>query len=121
VNTADAAQVCGYLERTPSFFGHTHLQGGFGCHRSGVLRIPRVGELDSERVYEFDPDVPYLVNPGSVGQPRDGDPRAAYALYTAGDRFVTLRRVEYDIAGAQARIREFHLPDVLADRLAIGS
>jgi putative phosphoesterase len=61
-----------------------------------------------------------LVNPGSVGQPRDGDPRAAYAVLDTGTAAVTLERVAYDAAETQRRIRRRGLPDFLAERLAIG-
>ena len=61
---------------------------------------------------------PYLVNPGSVGQPRDGDTFASYVI-ADGER-VTYRFVEYDIRKAQAKIRAAGLPDMLADRLAVG-
>jgi diadenosine tetraphosphatase ApaH/serine/threonine PP2A family protein phosphatase len=61
---------------------------------------------------------PYLVNPGSVGQPRDGDTFASYVI-VGGER-VTYRFVEYDISKAQAKIRAAGLPDMLADRLAVG-
>ncbi len=61
-----------------------------------------------------------MVNPGSVGQPRDGNPRAAYALYDADANMLTHYRVEYDIAATQAKITAAGLPDVLASRLAIG-
>jgi diadenosine tetraphosphatase ApaH/serine/threonine PP2A family protein phosphatase len=63
----------------------------------------------------------YLVNPGSVGQPRDGDPRAAYILYDSAKRELTYHRVPYDVPAAQARIREAGLPAMLADRLSSGA
>ena len=71
---------------------------------------------------EFFPDnaVEYFINVGSVGQPRDGDPRAAYALYDPSGRVVSFRRLEYDVEAAQARIRAAGLPERLAERLAIG-
>ncbi|MBV9746801.1 MAG: metallophosphoesterase, partial [Acidobacteriia bacterium] len=62
----------------------------------------------------------YLINPGSVGQPRDGDPRAAYALFDAEEKMVRYRRVRYDVDTAQNKIREAGLPPFLADRLAVG-
>ena len=62
----------------------------------------------------------YFINVGSVGQPRDLDPRAAYTLYDSKTRTFELQRVEYDIARAQARIRDAGLPDRLAQRLALG-
>jgi diadenosine tetraphosphatase ApaH/serine/threonine PP2A family protein phosphatase len=69
---------------------------------------------------EVDPECAYLVNPGSVGQPRDGDPRAAYCVYDTDAAMVTYFRVPYDVLEAQRKIRAAGLPDVLADRLAVG-
>jgi diadenosine tetraphosphatase ApaH/serine/threonine PP2A family protein phosphatase len=68
----------------------------------------------------LEPGAQYLVNPGSVGQPRDGDPRAAFALYDAQAREVTLRRVAYPVAAAQEAIRAAGLPGSLAVRLGLG-
>jgi diadenosine tetraphosphatase ApaH/serine/threonine PP2A family protein phosphatase len=69
---------------------------------------------------EVEPECGYLVNPGSVGQPRDGDPRAAYALYDSGTRVVAYCRVPYDVAAAQKKILEAGLRPILADRLRLG-
>ena len=62
-----------------------------------------------------------LINPGSVGQPRDGDPRAAYALLDLGTATVTFQRVAYDVAETQRRIRALDLPEMLAERLGFGA
>jgi diadenosine tetraphosphatase ApaH/serine/threonine PP2A family protein phosphatase len=62
----------------------------------------------------------YFINVGSVGQPRDGDSRASYALYDANTREVELRRVKYDIPTTQKKIRAAGLPERLAARLALG-
>jgi len=62
----------------------------------------------------------WLLNPGSVGQPRDGDPRAAYLTLELDDQRAAFHRVDYDIEATQAEIRAAGLPDALADRLAIG-
>ncbi|MGH9628716.1 MAG: metallophosphoesterase family protein, partial [Bryobacteraceae bacterium] len=70
---------------------------------------------------ELEPDSAYMINPGSVGQPRDGDPRAAYAIYEPEERLVTLHRAQYDIAETQRKIVEAGLPDVLAFRLSLGT
>lgn len=61
-----------------------------------------------------------MINPGSVGQPRDGDPRAAYALLDPDTAAVEFRRVDYDIGATQERMRARKLPDMLADRLSVG-
>ena len=61
-----------------------------------------------------------MINPGSVGQPRDGDPRAAYAVYNPEESFLIYYRVTYDVGKAQAKIRRAGLPPLLADRLAAG-
>jgi diadenosine tetraphosphatase ApaH/serine/threonine PP2A family protein phosphatase len=77
---------------------------------------------DGEREYtiELEPDTLYLINPGSVGQPRDGDPRAAYALFDSETNFVTLCRVEYPVEKTAAEIDRASLPGVLGLRLFHG-
>lgn len=111
----DVAQMRAHLETQLSFFGHTHIQGGFLVARGGVKRIV------PGRVLELEPDHFYLVNPGSVGQPRDGDPRAAYALYSPEERAVEFRRVDYNVAKAAEKICEAGLPESLAARLHRGA
>jgi len=110
----DAATVRPHLEVQATFFGHTHVQGGFLLTRSGV----RISTPDS---FQLEPDHLYLLNPGAVGQPRDGDPRAAYIVYDPKHRVVEYGRVEYDIAAAARKIREAGLPETLAHRLSLGA
>lgn len=93
------------------FFGHTHHQVMFDG--SSLLR-PQPGEV------RVDPARRVLVNPGSVGQPRDGDPRAAFAVFDPAAGTVTYHRVAYDIEGARADILAAGLPRLLADRLLQG-
>jgi diadenosine tetraphosphatase ApaH/serine/threonine PP2A family protein phosphatase len=116
VEAVDAAPVFSYLEAPVAFFGHTHLQGGFVWtrQRARLLSIPTDGLL------QLDSECAYVLNPGSVGQPRDGDPRAAYILYDPEEHLVHFHRVPYDITTAQDKIRRAGLPQVLADRLAVG-
>jgi hypothetical protein len=116
----EAGQAFGYLESRLAFFGHTHVQGGFIWNHSRVETIPATSARSRRQEMEVDPECGYLVNPGSVGQPRDGDPRAAYALYDSGTRMVTYCRAPYDAAAAQEKIREAGLPPILADRLSKG-
>jgi predicted phosphodiesterase len=120
ISDQDAEQVAPYLDLTVSFFGHTHLQGGFCFHRNHTNRLAKPGPFSEEYVLELNPDSTYLINPGSVGQPRDNDPRAAYAVYEPEQRLVTYCRVDYDIRGAQRKIVAAGLPEVLARRLEIG-
>ncbi len=116
----EASEAAEYLDQQTCFFGHTHLQGGFLVHRNGARRIARPDFDQEECAVELE-DAWYLLNPGSVGQPRDGDPRAAYAIFDPQHKRLLLRRVLYDIAEAQRRIRAAGLPAILADRLAFGS
>lgn len=116
----EAGLAFGYLEARLAFFGHTHVQGGFIWNQSRVETIARTGARSHRQQMEIDPECAYLVNPGSVGQPRDGDPRAAYAVYDSGAQMLTYFRAAYDVEAAQRRIREVGLPPVLADRLSVG-
>jgi diadenosine tetraphosphatase ApaH/serine/threonine PP2A family protein phosphatase len=120
LSSEEAGQAFGYLENRVTFFGHTHLQGGFIWNRSRVEIIPRTSSRSDRQAMEIDPACAYLVNPGSVGQPRDGDPRAAYLIFDSAAGMVTFFRVAYDVGRAQERIREAGLPAILADRLSVG-
>ncbi len=120
LNESDAAQVAPYLDTRVSFFGHTHVQGGFLCRGGQVKRLAAPARGEMERALDLDADSFYLLNPGSVGQPRDGDPRAAYAAYDNESRVVTFHRVPYDVEAAQAKIVAAGLPELLAVRLALG-
>jgi len=120
VTAREVSQIAGYLDATLSFFGHTHLQGGFLCHRNGVKPLHGVAADSIAEVIELENDMDYLINPGSVGQPRDGDPRAAYATYDTEARLVILHRAAYDVASAQRKIIQAGLPGLLAARLEAG-
>ena len=107
------------LGRRPlCLFGHTHVQGAYGSGEGH----PTVESGDdwTRTTLSIRLEDRWLVNPGSVGQPRDGDPRAAYAVVDLGARTVTLHRIAYDVAAAQASIRAAALPELLATRLAEG-
>ena len=83
--------------------------------------IQLIGPTRTDRFQlPLDEDARYLVNCGAVGQPRDGDPRAAFALLDTAGRTLTLVRVPYYVPAAQKKIINAGLPDVLAHRLAIG-
>jgi diadenosine tetraphosphatase ApaH/serine/threonine PP2A family protein phosphatase len=97
-------------------FGHTHLPAIFTSADDPVRRDPGLAEDE----YALPRSGPALINVGSVGQPRDGDPRAAYGILDAERRTIRLRRVMYDIRGAQKKIIEAGLPAFLALRLQKG-
>jgi predicted phosphodiesterase len=120
IGGAEVAQVFDYLERDITFFGHTHVQGGFAVARGRGYTLRGAAPDEESAGLDLDPDGAYLINPGAVGQPRDGDPRAAYALYDPESRCVVYYREEYDIATVQAKIRGAGLPDFLAERLMVG-
>ena len=95
------------------FHGHTH------CPMIYEKQIGAVYRIDAQD-FKLPIGRKYFINVGSVGQPRDGDPRAAYVLYDPKSRMVSFRRLEYDIAAAQEKIREAGLPERLAQRLEVG-
>ena len=108
-----------------TFFGHTHLQGGFmlqGKIDEAYRPVYRtVGQSESsDWPLRKDKDCRYLVNPGSVGQPRDGDWRAAFAMFDSEAWIVTFYRVPYNLRLAQEKILAANLPRRLATRLATG-
>lgn len=92
------------------FCGHTHRQFWF----DGESLVTEPGDT------VFDPDHRVLANPGSVGQPRDGDPRAAYAILDEDTGRLSLRRIEYDIEEQITRVQRAGLPSYLGERLRVG-
>ncbi len=114
----DAADALDAASRPLCLFGHTHLPIIY--RRGADGDVPLVPEPDASVRVELEAGTRYLVNPGSVGQPRDGDPRAGYAILDAEARAITLFRIEYPVEAAQRRILDAGLPLSLAQRLAIG-
>jgi diadenosine tetraphosphatase ApaH/serine/threonine PP2A family protein phosphatase len=96
--------------------GHSHVALSFVRHDGQIATGQRREADDRVDIAHGE----WLLNPGSVGQPRDGDPRAAWLLLDTGALTASWRRVEYDIAGAAAAIRQARLPDSLAERLGYG-
>jgi diadenosine tetraphosphatase ApaH/serine/threonine PP2A family protein phosphatase len=104
------------------FFGHTHLQGGFSLREAELEAIPLKLPAPEERFVSLplDRDARYLLNPGSVGQPRDEDARTAFAIVDSDKSVVEFWRVPYDIHSVQERMRSASLPEALVRRLAAG-
>jgi predicted phosphodiesterase len=111
-NQLDAATSFSYQHTSLCFIGHTHSPKAYV--RDGSVRSMPLEILALQQGKK------YLINVGSVGQPRDGDWRAAYCIYDTGSNEVELRRIEYEIEGTQRAILEAGLPRKLADRLEIG-
>ena len=104
------------------FFGHTHYQGGFMLSPKGRFQSIRCSSKeDSQTVtLPLEDGGKYLINPGSAGQPRDGDWRAGFAILDSDQRQVEYFRTPYDLASTQEKMRAGGLPDPLIRRLEIG-
>lgn len=98
------------------FIGHSHVPLVFAYSTDRI----EFRHADAGHVLELKPESRYIINPGSVGQPRDSDPRAAFAVWDTDAGTITFHRVTYDVAETQRRMRKAKLPSALADRLAIG-
>ncbi len=123
VNAGQAIETLAACQTLMCLIGHTHVPGVMEYNRSQrrLTRILTKPDELAEIAYVDDPGtMRYLVNAGSVGQPRDGDPRASCAVIDTDRTQISIRRVPYDVAAAQQKIRQAGLPSFLADRLAIG-
>ncbi|MDQ6780673.1 MAG: metallophosphatase family protein [Candidatus Eremiobacteraeota bacterium] len=116
-SVSDAQTAFPHASLPLTFIGHTHIaevffqdQGGRAYH----LKLGHGGTID------IIDECRYIINPGSVGQPRDHNPQASFALYDPARRIVEIHRVEYDVAGVQRRMHQAKLPPQLAERLSIG-
>lgn len=106
--------------------GHTHVPMAFHTESDRCEDRLEAGDVEAtilheDEAYRLRPAGRHILNPGSVGQPRDGDPRASYAMLDLKEGTFELRRVTYDIAEAQRRTRKAGLPELLAYRLALGA
>jgi diadenosine tetraphosphatase ApaH/serine/threonine PP2A family protein phosphatase len=123
VSIGDALVPLLALTTPLTFFGHTHLQGGFFANGSSAdgfrPEYRTVGQAESVSL-QLRPATRYMINPGSVGQPRDGDWRAAFALFDTKAQIVHFYRTPYNLKAAQERILSANLPPRLATRLAAG-
>lgn len=99
------------------FFGHTHMPA---CYRRDADGFVVGSVLADGTALHLDPGARFMLNPGSVGQPRDRDPRASYGIFDDDAMTITVHRVPYDIERTQQKVRDAGLPGVLADRLSDG-
>jgi diadenosine tetraphosphatase ApaH/serine/threonine PP2A family protein phosphatase len=98
--------------------GHSHVPLIFRKHPDGHVDDPALA--DADLLLELQSGYRYFLNPGSVGQPRNQDPRAAYAILDTDAGTVFFKRIEYDIAQTQRQMREAKLPNALIRRLEYG-
>ena len=112
-NQLDAAASFSYQHTSLCFIGHTHSPKAY-------LRDGSVRTIPLDEPLQLQPAKKYLVNVGSVGQPRDGDWRSAYCVFDTTKNEITLRRIPYDLPAAQKAILDAGLPTKLAERLAVG-
>ena len=123
VSIQDALQTLATSTVPVIFFGHTHVQGIFFL-RSGTAENlqPEYPSIARQETWDFqlEAGATYMINPGSIGQPRDGDWRAGFAVFDTEQRKITFYRVPYDLRSAQERIFAANLPPRLATRLAAG-
>jgi len=105
-----------------TLFGHTHHQGAFMLSSAQGMRSAHGSSRKDGCILELpiEQDTRYLINPGSVGQPRDGDWRAAFAIFDAGGKKVEFYRTSYDLPRTQAKMKDAGLPEPLITRLEIG-
>src|SRR5262245_25373474 len=114
----DAVRALRVSTRPLCLFGHTHFPVTFELASDGLTTEGSSGAAETR--LELRPGSKYLTNPGSVGQPRDGDPRAAYAIVDTEDPSIELIRLKYPVEEAQAKVLRAGLPEVLAQRLGVG-
>jgi predicted phosphodiesterase len=118
----DAQLAFAGLPHRVILFGHTHVPSMFILREQNGSQTLKVRLLTGRRmVLDLDDDCRYLINPGSVGQPRDRDPRASYALLDTEQRRMYFYRVSYRAAESRRRILASGLPPVLGDRLLYGA
>jgi len=122
VDMAQAVDMMTFCRTPICLVGHTHVPCLFEFNRleRRMTRVLTSGAELADVALQPEGSMRYVINPGSIGQPRDGDPRASIGVIDTERNRLTLHRVPYDVASAQRKIRDAGLPGFLADRLAIG-
>jgi predicted phosphodiesterase len=115
----DAAEAFDYLKLPLCFFGHTHFPFVY-TSASGRTGVEGTFMEGNSNEVKLERGLTYLVNPGSVGQPRDRNPRAAFAIYDSDARTIRFHRIDYDIEDSKKKIYKENLPPALAERLSLG-
>ena len=98
------------------FFGHTHFPLIYYLRREKLDIVP----LNDDARIKLDPNTKYLINPGSIGQPRDKNPASSFIIFDSDKREIQFIRYPYEVKKTQKKIREAGLPELLASRLEAG-
>jgi len=112
----EAVESMKFMKTSIGFFGHTHFPVIYFQRNNKLNAIP----LNSQKKIKLDPNTRYLINPGSIGQPRDKNPRSSFIVYDSDKREILFSRYEYNIKRTQKKIRAAGLPELLASRLESG-
>ena len=117
---ADAEENLLLTDKHITFFGHSHFPVVFSTNEMGEPVVATSYEFDEFNAVKCETGRKLFINPGSIGQPRDGDPRASFAIWDEGRARMEFYRAEYDIQRTQSKMRAVQLPPYLIDRLARG-
>lgn len=112
----EAVESLKFMKTSIGFFGHTHFPVIYFQRNNKLNAIP----LNSDKKIKLDPNTRYLINPGSIGQPRDKNPRSSFIIYDSDKREIVFSRYEYNVKKTQKKIRAAGLPELLASRLESG-
>ncbi len=112
----EAVESMKFMKTSIGFFGHTHFPVIYFQRNNKLNAIP----LNSDTKIKLDPNTRYLINPGSIGQPRDKNPKSSFIIYDSDKREITFKRYEYNLKKTQKKIRAAGLPELLASRLESG-
>lgn len=112
----EALESFKFMETQVGFFGHTHFPIIYLLRNDKIDIVP----LSKNIKIKLDPNTRYLINPGSIGQPRDKDPNPSFVLFDSTRKEINFQRFSYNLKKTQRKIREVGLPEILASRLESG-
>lgn len=112
----EAAESFKFMETSIGFFGHTHFPVIYYLRNEKIDIVP----LSETMRIKLDVNTKYLINPGSIGQPRDKNPASSFIIFDSGKREINFIRFHYEVKTTQKKIREAGLPELLASRLESG-
>lgn len=116
----DAAESFALTDKPLTFFGHSHFPAVFSCDNAGNIVTELLKDENGSSRMMLEDGMQYLINPGSVGQPRDGDTRSSFLIWDTGDSRLEFYRVPYPFEITQEKMRTAGLPRYLIDRLSYG-